>query len=159
MPSRLTAAKTGPGGLQKIKRIEATGGVLKANTVTLLGGVVVTRAQDVIRGEKLLIRANNGSQVSLNWSRQIGTVPDYLPDRKCPFRQHETMRSIATLYRIMGFAIRSLDAPDIPRMWTKLSWCTIRSGSPPIFGESPLSIFVEALDFPCKAFSPEGRDR
>jgi lipopolysaccharide export system protein LptA len=72
MRSSLTAAKTGPGDLQKIKRIEATGGVLvtrndqaatgetavfdmKANTVTLLGEVVVTGAQDVLRGDKLVI--------------------------------------------------------------------------------------------------------
>jgi lipopolysaccharide export system protein LptA len=71
-PSSLTAAKPGPGGLEKIKRLEATGGVIvtrndqtvtgetaifdmKANTVTLLGRVVVTQAQQVFRGEKLVI--------------------------------------------------------------------------------------------------------
>jgi lipopolysaccharide transport protein LptA len=71
MPSSLTAAKTGPGGLQKIKRLEATGGVIvthrnqsatgdkavfdmKANTVTLIGRVVVTQAQNVQRGDKLV---------------------------------------------------------------------------------------------------------
>lgn len=78
MPGSLTAATAGPGGLQKIKRLEATGGVLvtrndqtatgetavfdmKANTVTLLGAVVVTQAQDVIRGEKLVIDLSAGT--------------------------------------------------------------------------------------------------
>jgi lipopolysaccharide transport protein LptA len=71
-PSSLTAVEPGPGGLQKIERLEATGGVIvtrndqtatgdtavfdmKANTVTLLGRVVVAQAQHVFRGEKLVI--------------------------------------------------------------------------------------------------------
>jgi lipopolysaccharide export system protein LptA len=76
-PGTLTAAKPGPGGQQQIKRLEAKGGVMvtqkdqtatgesgvfdmQANTVTLLGRVVVTQAQNVLRGERLVVDLTTG---------------------------------------------------------------------------------------------------
>jgi lipopolysaccharide export system protein LptA len=76
-PGAMTAAKPGPGGQQKIKRLEAKGGVtvtqkdqtaigdngvfdMKSNTVTLLGGVVVTQGQNVLRGESLVVNLTTG---------------------------------------------------------------------------------------------------
>jgi lipopolysaccharide export system protein LptA len=76
-PSTLTAAKPGPGGSQQIKRLEAIGNVIvtqkdqtatgetgvfdmKSNTVTLLGGVVVTQAQNVLKGERLVVNLTTG---------------------------------------------------------------------------------------------------
>jgi lipopolysaccharide export system protein LptA len=76
-PGAMTAAKPGPGGQQKIKRLEAKGGVIvtqkdqtatgdngvfdmKSNTVTLLGGVVVTQGQNVLRGESLVVNLTTG---------------------------------------------------------------------------------------------------
>jgi lipopolysaccharide export system protein LptA len=83
-PGTLTAAKPGPGGQQQIKRLEAKGNVIvtqkgdqpgkedqtatgengvfdmKANTVTLLGGVVVSQGQNVLRGERLVVDLTTG---------------------------------------------------------------------------------------------------
>jgi lipopolysaccharide export system protein LptA len=73
----LTAAKPGPGGSQQIKRLEAKGNVIvtqkdqtatgetgifdmKSNTVTLLGGVVMTQSQNVLRGERLVVDLTTG---------------------------------------------------------------------------------------------------
>jgi lipopolysaccharide export system protein LptA len=75
--STMTAAKPGPGGQQRIRRMEARGGVVVTqkdqiatgdtgefdminNTVTLSGNVVVTRAQDVLRGKRLVVDLTNG---------------------------------------------------------------------------------------------------
>ena len=74
----LKAADPGPAGQQQIRRIEAKGGVtviqkdqnaqgdtgifdMRANTVTLLGNVVVTRGQDVVRGRKLTVDLTSGT--------------------------------------------------------------------------------------------------
>jgi lipopolysaccharide export system protein LptA len=71
-------ADPGPGGGQQIKRIEAKGGVtviqkdqnaagdsaifnMRENTVTLTGNVVVTRGQDVLRGQRLVVNLDNGT--------------------------------------------------------------------------------------------------
>ncbi len=71
------AAQPGPGGRQQIRRIEAMGGVhvtqkdqvavgdsgtfdMRANTVTLVGNVVVTRGQDIIRGHRLVVDLGTG---------------------------------------------------------------------------------------------------
>ncbi len=71
----MQAAEPGPGGQQNIKRLEAHGGVVvtqkdqvatgdlgifevKANTVTLIGNVVMTQGQNVLRGEKLTVDLN-----------------------------------------------------------------------------------------------------
>lgn len=74
----LQAATPGPGGEQRIKRLEAHGGVIvtqkeqtatgdlgifdmKANTVTLTGNpVVMTQGQNVLRGEKLVVDLTSG---------------------------------------------------------------------------------------------------
>jgi lipopolysaccharide export system protein LptA len=71
------ASDQGPGGASQIRRIEAKGGVtvvqkdqnatgdtatfnMKENTVTLLGNVVVTRGQDIIRGHRLVVDLTTG---------------------------------------------------------------------------------------------------
>ncbi len=73
----LTAAKPGPGGQQRIKRLEARGGVkvtqkdqtatgdtgvfdMASNTVTLNGNVVVTQGDNTLRGEKLTVNLTSG---------------------------------------------------------------------------------------------------
>jgi lipopolysaccharide export system protein LptA len=81
----LQAATPGPGGEQRIKRLEARGGVvvtqkeqtatgdlgifdMKSNTVTLTGNpVVMTQGQNVLRGEKLVVDLTSGvSRVESN---------------------------------------------------------------------------------------------
>jgi lipopolysaccharide export system protein LptA len=73
----LQAASPGPGGQQKIKRLEARGGVvvthkeqtatgesgifdMKTNTVTLNGNVVMTQGQNVLRGDRLVVDLTSG---------------------------------------------------------------------------------------------------
>jgi lipopolysaccharide export system protein LptA len=73
----MTAANPGPAGQQKIKRLEARGGVvvtqkeqtatgengifdMKANTVTLAGNVVMTQGQNVLRGDRLVVDLTSG---------------------------------------------------------------------------------------------------
>lgn len=74
----LQAAAPGPGGEQRIKRLEARGGVvvtqkdqtatgeigifdMKTNTVTLTGNpVVITQGQNVLRGGKLVVDLTSG---------------------------------------------------------------------------------------------------
>jgi lipopolysaccharide export system protein LptA len=74
----LQAAAPGPGGEQRIKRLEARGGVvvtqkdqtatgelgifdMKSNTVTLTGNpVVMTQGQNVLRGERLVVDLTSG---------------------------------------------------------------------------------------------------
>jgi lipopolysaccharide export system protein LptA len=73
----MQAATPGPGGQQKIKRLEAHGSVvvlqkdqtatgelgtfdMKANTVTLSGGVMMTQGQNVLRGDKLIVDLTTG---------------------------------------------------------------------------------------------------
>jgi lipopolysaccharide export system protein LptA len=75
--STLHAAKPGPGGQQKIKRLEARGGVvvtqkeqtatgetgvfdMQTNTVTLSGHVVMTQGQNVLRGDRLVVNLTSG---------------------------------------------------------------------------------------------------
>lgn len=71
------AAPATPGGNQSIKRLEAKGDVkvvqkdqtatgdngvfdMKANTVTLRGGVVISQAQNVITGDRLIVNLTTG---------------------------------------------------------------------------------------------------
>jgi lipopolysaccharide export system protein LptA len=71
------AAEPGPGGQKQIRRIEAKGGVtvvqkdqnaagdtaifnMRENTVTLTGNVIVTRGQDVLRGQRLVVDLTSG---------------------------------------------------------------------------------------------------
>jgi lipopolysaccharide export system protein LptA len=73
----MQAAQPGPGGQQKIKRLEAHGDVvvlqkdqtatgelgtfdMKANTVTLSGGVMMTQGQNVLRGDRLIVDLTTG---------------------------------------------------------------------------------------------------
>jgi lipopolysaccharide export system protein LptA len=74
----MPAAAPGPGGEQRIKRLEARGGVvvtqkdqtatgelgifdMKSNTVTLTGNpVVMTQGQNVLRGERLVVDLTSG---------------------------------------------------------------------------------------------------
>ena len=75
--STMKAATPGPGGQQKIKKLEARGGVvvtqkdqtatgelglfdMATNTVTLSGGVVMTQGQNVLRGDRLVVDLANG---------------------------------------------------------------------------------------------------
>ncbi|HEY2185422.1 MAG TPA: LptA/OstA family protein [Xanthobacteraceae bacterium] len=70
-------AEPGPGGERQIRRIEAKGGVtvvqkdqnatgdtaifsMRENTVTLIGNVIVTRGQDVLRGQRLVVDLTSG---------------------------------------------------------------------------------------------------
>jgi lipopolysaccharide export system protein LptA len=73
----MQAATPGPGGEQKIKRLEAHGNVvvlqkdqtatgelgifdMKTNTVTMTNNVVMTQGQNVLRGEKLIVDLTTG---------------------------------------------------------------------------------------------------
>ena len=73
----MQAATPGPGGQQKIKRLEARGSVvvtqkeqtatgelgifdMKTNTVTLSGNVIMTQGKNVLRGERLVVDLTNG---------------------------------------------------------------------------------------------------
>lgn len=73
----IKAGKPGPGGEQRIKRLEARGGVvvkqkdqiatgnlgifdMKTNTVTLAGHVVMTQGKNVLRGDKLVVNLTTG---------------------------------------------------------------------------------------------------
>ena len=73
----MPAAAAGPGGSQKIKRLEARGDVvvtqkdqtatgetgifdMKTNTVTLTGNVVMTQGKNVLRGERLVVDLTSG---------------------------------------------------------------------------------------------------
>ena len=75
--SGMKTATPGPGGQQQITRLEAKGGVvvtqadqtatgdnglfdMKANTITLLGNVVVSQGGSVVRGERLVVDMTTG---------------------------------------------------------------------------------------------------
>ena len=85
----MQAAAPGPGGEQRIKRLEARGGVvvtqkdqtatgelgifdMKSNTVTLTGNpVVMTQGQNVLRGDRLVVDLTSGvSRVELGKNGQ-----------------------------------------------------------------------------------------
>jgi lipopolysaccharide export system protein LptA len=101
----MPAADAGPGGQQRIKRLEARGGVvvtqkqqtatgnlgifdMKTNTVTLTGNVVMTQGKNVLRGERLVVDLTSGvSRVEAGKNGhgrveglfQPGSGPDLLP--------------------------------------------------------------------------------
>jgi lipopolysaccharide export system protein LptA len=73
----MQAATPGPGGQQKIKRLEARGAVvvtqkeqtatgdlgifdMKTNTVTLSGNVMMTQGKNVLRGDRLVVDLTSG---------------------------------------------------------------------------------------------------
>jgi lipopolysaccharide export system protein LptA len=74
----IKAAQPGPGGSSSIRRLEARGNVIvtqkdqvvtgetavfdtKTNLVTMLGGVVLTKGQNVLRGDKLIVDMTTGT--------------------------------------------------------------------------------------------------
>ena len=76
-PKTMQAATPGPGGEEKIKRLEAHGNVIviqkdqtatgelgifdmKTNTVTLTNNVIMTQGQNVLRGDKLIVDLTTG---------------------------------------------------------------------------------------------------
>lgn len=93
----MTAADPGPGGQQKIKRLEARGGVvvtqkeqtatgdlglfdMQTNTVTLTGNVVMTQGHNVLRGDRLVVDLTSGvSRVELSKSGQGRVQGLFLP--------------------------------------------------------------------------------
>jgi lipopolysaccharide export system protein LptA len=80
----IPAATPGPGGSSSIRRLEAKGSVVvtqkdqvvtgesavfdtRANLITMLGGVVLTQCQNVLRGDRLLVDMTTGvSRVESN---------------------------------------------------------------------------------------------
>ena len=75
--STMKQANPGPGGQQKIKKLEARGSVMvtqkdqtvtgelglfdmATNTVTVSGGVVMTQGQNVLRGDRLMVDLGTG---------------------------------------------------------------------------------------------------
>jgi len=92
----MKAADPGPGGEHSIKRIEAKGNVIvvqkdqhatgdaaifnmRENIVTLTGNVVVTRAQNILRGQRLTVDLTNGVS-----KMDGGPVDAYIGARKAP---------------------------------------------------------------------------
>ncbi|MEA2990632.1 MAG: lipopolysaccharide export system protein LptA, partial [Alphaproteobacteria bacterium] len=76
-PNTMKAAQPGPGGSQQISKLHASGGVkvtqkdqvatgdsgefdMRANTVTLIGNVVMTKGHDVVRGQKVTVDLTTG---------------------------------------------------------------------------------------------------
>ena len=87
--SGVTAAQPGPGGSSQIKRLDALGNVIvtqkdqtatgdkgifdmHANTVTLVGNVVISQGNDVMRGERLEVDMTTGASRIL--SKEGGRV-------------------------------------------------------------------------------------
>ena len=94
----MKAAEPGPSGQQQIRRIEAKGGVLviqkdqhasgdaaifnmRENTVTLTGNVVVTRGQDVLRSQRLVVDLTSGVS-RMDQGRVEGLFQARNPDKK-----------------------------------------------------------------------------
>ncbi len=87
-PNAAAAAQPGPPGQQNIRRIEVKGGVIvtqkdqtatgdtgvfdmKANTVTLLGNVVIAQGPNVVKGDRLVVDMTTGvSRVECDKSNQ-----------------------------------------------------------------------------------------
>ncbi len=95
----LTAAQPGPGGQQRIRQLEAKGGVkvcqndqivtgdeakfdMKANTVTLQGNVVLTKEQNVLRGDKLVVDLTSGAAKIDGGRVQALLFPSSIQDEK-----------------------------------------------------------------------------
>jgi lipopolysaccharide export system protein LptA len=100
----MMADKPGPGGEQRIKRLEARGGVvvtqkeqtvtgslgvfdMKTNTVTVTGNVVMTQGKNVLRGDRLVVNLTTGlSRVESGKNGRVeglfpsgGAVPSLTP--------------------------------------------------------------------------------
>ena len=87
----MQSATPGPGGQQKIKRLEARGGVvvtqkqqtatgdlgifdMKSNTVTLTGNVMMTQGKNVLRGDRLVVDLTSGVSRVESGKNGIGRV-------------------------------------------------------------------------------------
>jgi lipopolysaccharide export system protein LptA len=94
----MKAADPGPGGQQQIKRIEAKGGVtviqkdqnaagdsatfnMRENTVMLTGNVVVTRGENVLRGQRLVVDLTSGVS-KMDQGRVEGLFQARPPEKK-----------------------------------------------------------------------------
>ncbi|HTQ83988.1 MAG TPA: LptA/OstA family protein [Pseudolabrys sp.] len=95
-------ANPGPGGQQRIKRLEARGGVvvtqkeqtatgdlglfdMQTNTVTLTGNVVMTQGQNVLRGDRLVVDLTSGvSRIESGKSGQGRVQGLFLPGGSGP---------------------------------------------------------------------------
>ena len=108
-PGGMKAADPGPAGQQQIRRIEAKGGVvvtqkdqtatgdsgifdMRANTVTLIGNVVVTQGQDILRGQRLVVDLTNGTS-------KMETARPRPGSRSC---QAQTLRKEVNVSKIGG---------------------------------------------------------
>jgi lipopolysaccharide export system protein LptA len=98
----MPAAQPGPGGEQKIKRLEARGGVvvtqkeqtatgelgifdMKTNTVTLTGNVMMTQGKNVLRGDKLIVDLTTGVSRVESGKNGTGRVQGlFLPGSQTP---------------------------------------------------------------------------
>ena len=98
----MPAAKPGPGGEQKIKRLEARGAVvvtqkeqtatgelgifdMKSNTVTLTGNVMMTQGKNVLRGDKLIVDLTTGVSRVESGKNGTGRVQGlFLPGSQTP---------------------------------------------------------------------------
>jgi lipopolysaccharide export system protein LptA len=98
----MTAVTPGPGGEQKIKRLEARGGVIVTqkeqtatgqlgifdmpnNTVTLTGEVVMTLGQNILRGDTLVVNLTSGvSRVEGNKNGRGRVEGLFIPSEGAP---------------------------------------------------------------------------
>jgi lipopolysaccharide export system protein LptA len=88
----MTSATPGPGGSSAIKRLEAKGGVIvtqkeqtvtgdtgefdmKSNTVTMIGNVVLTKGDNVLRGDRLIVDMTTGVSRVESKTRVQGLFP------------------------------------------------------------------------------------
>jgi lipopolysaccharide export system protein LptA len=95
----LVAAKPGPAGQQKIRRLEAKGGVkvcqndqvatgdagifdMQANTVMLVGNVVLTKEPNILRGDRLTVNLETGVSKIEGGKVQALIFPKSIDDAK-----------------------------------------------------------------------------
>jgi lipopolysaccharide export system protein LptA len=101
----MKAAQPGPAGSNQIRRMEARGSVvvtqkdqtatgdrgdfdMRTNTVTLSGKVVVTKGQDVLRGERLVVNLTDGVS-KLEGNRADGRVEALFEPKNKPEQKSE----------------------------------------------------------------------
>ncbi len=108
----MTAAKPGPGGQGKIRRLEAAGNVvvtskeqtatgdkgifdMAENTVRLEGNVIVSQGTSTLSGERLTVNLTTGvSHVESGKGRVTGTfTPSSMPDPKSQNQQQPAKRT------------------------------------------------------------------
>lgn len=108
----LTTDTPGPGGQQKIRRLEARGSVvvtqkdqtasgdlgvfdMKTNTVTLVGNVVMTQGKNVLRGDRLVVDLDSGVSRVESGKNGTGRVQGlFIPSGEAPsFNPMDAARS------------------------------------------------------------------